>query len=110
MMQLAELTDRRVTLQRIATEPSPFAPGAVTWSDIATVRASVRDVSDRERMQADELAAAITTRVVIRRSPTVADITPKDRLTIEGRVHDIVGIKETDRRRFFEITTNARID
>lgn len=110
MVNFADLTSRTVTLERIASEPAPFEAGAVTWAPIATVRAGVFAVSDREKMQAAELSATISHRITILRTPTVAALTPKDRLTLDGVVHDITGVKEIDRRRFLEITTSARAD
>lgn len=70
-----------------------------------------RDISDGERARAAEVQAHITTRFMLRWSPFVADITPKDQLICEGVVYEITGIKEgAGRRQWIEITTAARVD
>ncbi len=40
----------------------------------------------------------------------MSDIDPKDRVRFEGRVYDIVGVKEIGRREGLEITAVARPD
>lgn len=102
--------DRRVQFRRATLVDDGFTR-AEQWADHgAPVWASRRDVSDRERMAAMEVAAMITTRFQVRFSTFTAGITPKDRLTCEGVEYDITGIKEIGRRQGFEITANARAD
>jgi hypothetical protein len=40
----------------------------------------------------------------------VADLSPKDRLTFDGRVFNIIGVKEIGRREGLEISASARAD
>jgi head-tail adaptor len=73
--------------------------------------ASKADISDGERWRAGEVQAHVTTRFVLRWSPWAAGISPKDRLVCEGRVYEIVGVKEAEgRRQWFELTCAARSD
>lgn len=103
--------DRRITLQRATASDDGFSSeGTLTWSDLATVWAEVSPVSDGERWRAGEVAAHITHRFRIRWSSTTATLTPKDRILYQGRVFDISGVKEIDRRKFLELTASARDD
>ena len=67
-------------------------------------------MSDGERFRAGETAANASARFQIRYSATVADLSPKDRLIFEGVTHQIVFVKELNRREGLEITTAARAD
>lgn len=102
--------DRRVQFRRSFPRDDGFQP-VETWDSHGTpVWAAKRDVSDRERMAAQEVSATITTRFQVRWSSFTAGITPKDRLTCEGVEYDITGIKEIGRRDALEITASARAD
>lgn len=102
--------DRRVQFQR-ATLTDDGLSKVETWADHGSaVWASKSDIGDGERWRAGEVAAHITTRFRVRWSLFTAGITPKDRLTCEGREYDISGIKEIGRREALEITAAARAD
>lgn len=102
--------DRRIQFLRAALVDDGFTK-IEQWSNLGgPVWAAKRDVSDRERMQAMEIAASITTRFQVRYSGCTASITPKDRLVCEGVEYNITGIKELGRRIGFEITASARAD
>lgn len=77
--------------------------GGVVW-------AKRTDISDGERWRAGEVQAHVTARFVVRSSAFTRGITPKDRLTCDGRDYDIVGIKEIGRLDRLEITAAARAD
>ena len=103
--------DRQIQLQRYTTSDDGF--GAVeAWADHGfPVWAKKTDLSDGERLRASEVSASITTRFLVRWSSFTAGLTPKDRLTSEGRTYNIFGIKEgTGRRQWLEITASARTD
>jgi SPP1 family predicted phage head-tail adaptor len=69
------------------------------------------DVSDGERYRANQVQSNITSRFQIRYSEFSLTITPKDQILFEGKIYDIVGIKQMEqRRRMFEITAAARND
>jgi head-tail adaptor len=102
--------DRRVQFLRAALvdngleQVETFAPhGVAVW-------ASRKDVSDGEKARAGEVQAVLMSRFVIRSSAFSRGLTPKDRLTSEGRAWDISGIKEVGRRDYLEITATARAD
>jgi SPP1 family predicted phage head-tail adaptor len=108
-MQAGKL-DRRITLQRFTETRDAFNEPVKSWDPLATVWASYEPLSDGERFRASETAANASARFVIRYSSTVADLTPKDRLTFDGTVFDIIHVKEVGRRKGLEITAAARAD
>lgn len=109
-MTSAGQLDRRVQFRRSQASDDGFAT-VETFADHGNpVWASRRDVSDRERQLSGQIGALLVTRFVVRWSDFSSDITPKDRMTSEGREFDILGIKEQGRRSFLEITAQARAD
>lgn len=102
--------DRRVTLQRASYAQNDLGEMVPTWATLATVWASRRDVSDGERVAAAEVSAIISTRFQIRYDTAWADLNPKDRLSHEGRIYEIVAVKMLGRRDGLEITAAARAD
>lgn len=108
-MQAGKL-DRRITLQRATVTRDEYNEPVEAWGDIATVWASYEPIRDGERFRAGERAAELSARFQIRYSSTVADLGPEDRLTFEGKVYEIVHVKEIGRREGLEITTTARGD
>ncbi len=105
-----ERLDRKITLQRFTWTQDEYGALVQAWTDVATVWASKRDVSDGERVAAAEVSATITTRFQIRYDGAWADLNPKDRVSFEGRLFDIFGVKELGRREGLEITAAARAD
>lgn len=108
-MQSARL-DRRLTLQRFTSTQDPGSGENVeTWSDLATVWANYKPVSDGEKMQAGEVSATLSARFTIRYDSAWADLSALDRVVFEGRTFDVWGCKEVDgRRQFLEITAAVR--
>jgi SPP1 family predicted phage head-tail adaptor len=102
--------DRRVTIKRATTTANSFGEGVKTWATLATVWASQSPVSDAERVQSGQITADAQMRFRIRYSRAVADVNPKDRLEIGGKVFEIWGVKEIGRREGLEISATARAD
>lgn len=110
-MRIGEL-DRRVTLQRSQEVMNGLNEPELTWSDLATVWARRRDLSDGEKEAAGQLGASLISRFVVRSTAVTRALAPSDRLFHEGRVWSIKGIKEADlgRNRFIEITGATDLD
>ena len=108
-MQAGKL-DRRITLQRASTTKNGFNEDVEAWGDIATVWASATPVSDAERVRAQQVGAVISMRFQIRFSTAVADLSPTDRLTYNGKTYNITAVKELGRREGLEITAATRSD
>ena len=102
--------DRRIVLQRYMEARDEYNEPVMTWAPLATRWAAHTPRSDGERKRASETAATASSRFLIRWSPTVADVNPKDRLMFGGVVHQILHVKEVGRREGIEITTAARAD
>ena len=108
-MQAGKL-DRRITLQRASTTKNGFNEDVEAWGDIATVWASATPVSDAERVRAQQVGAVISMRFQIRFSTAVADLSPTDRLSYNGKTYNITAVKELGRREGLEITAATRSD
>lgn len=106
----AGLLDRRVSIERASVTVDAFGAEVPTWRPLATVWAAKEDVRDSERFAAAEVSAEITTRFRLRWSHRVADLTPRDRVNHNGRIYQIVAVKEIPRRQGIEITATARAD
>lgn len=102
--------DRRISILRASAVNDEFNQPVETWATLATVWAEAKPVSDGERMKAGQTLADKMIRFTIRYSSTVADVDPRDRITYDGRVFDISGIKEIGRRVGLEITATARAE
>lgn len=102
--------DRRLTLRRRVVTTNALNEDVETFPDLATVWASKADVSDAEKVRAQQVGAEITTRFVVRWSVDLATLNPKDRCACEGREYEITGVKEVGRRDGIEITASARAD
>jgi SPP1 family predicted phage head-tail adaptor len=102
----AQELDRRVTIQRATTVYDEFNEPVETWSDVATVWARRRDVSDGEKQAAGQVGAVLMSRFTVRSSTTTRALLPTDVLSHDGGAWNIQGIKEADegRNRFIEIT------
>jgi SPP1 family predicted phage head-tail adaptor len=101
--------DRRITLRRMVQTNTGLG-ATEAWSDLATIWASRKDVSDGEKMAAGGVMATVAARFVVRSSDLTRGLTPKDALIEGGKTFHIAGIKELDRRGFLEITAEARAD
>lgn len=107
----SEKLDRRIILQRYGrTFDADNQPIEVWTPDAGPVWASVQYVSDGEKSRAGEVAAIVSVRFQIRWSTAVATVNPKDRVAYEGKVFDIVGVKELERRQGLEISASAPAD
>ena len=108
-MQAGKL-DRKIILQRFTETRDEYNEPVKTWATLATRSASYEPLSDGEKFSASETAAEASARFVIRYSSAVADLDPKDRLTFDGVVYQILRVKEIGRREGLEITVSGRAD
>lgn len=107
--------DRTVKLLRPVSTTNSANEDVITYELAATVRAHKEDVSDAERIRAQQVGAMITTRFRIRWTTDVYAMDPTWRLKLvehEGveREYDVSAVKEIGRRVGLEITANARAD
>lgn len=86
----------RVTIQQQATTRNDYGEKANTWTDLATVNASVRPMYGREFIEARIAQSEITHKVVMRYYP---DITAKrHRLVHDSRVLNIESLMNIEER------------
>ena len=104
--------DRRITIQRYTSTQDSFGGDVQTWTNLTTISAARMDVNDSERLAAEQVNSSLMSRFKVRSSITTRSITPSDRISYDGGIWDIHGIKETKegRKRFLEITAAAQSD
>ena len=103
--------DRRVQFQRASLSDDGFGEVATYANHGTPIWAGKMDLSDGERWRAGEVAANITTRLLVRHSSFTSALTPNDRAVCEGVTYEITGIKEAKgRRQWLEVTCAARAD
>lgn len=61
------LLNQRVTIQQQSTAVDEIGQPVVSWSDVATVWAEVKDVSGREYIAAGAEQSAVLTKITIRK-------------------------------------------
>jgi SPP1 family predicted phage head-tail adaptor len=99
--------DRRITIQRATTAANARNEQIETWSDLATVWAQQRPNRGQERFAAQEVAgqSVMTFHIRYRR-----DLTVKDRISYQGKVWDILDVREVGRNVVTEIDVVARAE
>lgn len=107
--------DRVIKLLRPVATTNSANEDVITYALETTVRASKDDVSDAERVRAQQVGAMISTRFRIRWASYLYAMDPTWRLKLveyEGveREYDVASVKEIGRRAGLEITANARAD
>lgn len=99
--------DRRVTIQRATTASNSFNEPIETWADVATVWGQQRPNRGNERFAAQEVAGSAVMTFQIRYR---SDVTVKDRLSYDGRLWNILDVRELGRREATEIDAVARAE
>lgn len=90
----------RVTFQREVRTEDGAGGSASTWSDIATVFASVDAASGQEGLASQQLQASVTYRL---RARYRADITAAERIDWQGKRLNIRSITQDNRKEFMQI-------
>ncbi|ALR22075.1 hypothetical protein ATN00_18950 [Sphingobium baderi] len=96
--------DRRITLQRYTETRNAYNEVVMTWADLATVYAEVRQQGGREFLAAAQETASKRVVFFIRWYP---GLTTADRIFYDGRLHNIVEVREIGRRDGVELHTVA---
>lgn len=105
-MIAAGTLDRRLQVMRAALVDDGYARIEQFQAYGQPIRAARRDVSDGERIRAEQVGSTITTRFIVRRNSFTLTLTVKDRLICDGAEFAITGIKELGREGF-ELTASA---
>lgn len=97
--------DRRVVIEQAAETQNSSGEAVPTWSELATVWASVRPARTVESVQGDQEHAVRETVFRVRHR---TDVTEKMRVSYGGKVYDIAGIVEIGRREALDLTGVVR--
>jgi SPP1 family predicted phage head-tail adaptor len=92
--------DRRIALQRATTAPNSFNEPVETWADLATVWAQQRPDRGAERFAAQEIVGRAVMTFHIRYR---TDVRITDRILYQGRIWNILDVREVGRRVVTEI-------
>ncbi len=98
IVSIGERRQRVVFQQATITQDAAGEPDK-TWTTIATQWALVAPLRGRERQNASETMAEVTTRIVTRNNSTVSALSPGDRATWSGHTYDIKAVIARDHRR-----------
>ena len=90
----------RITIQAPTEQRNQFGEATVTWSDVATVWASVQGLSAREYLAAQQVGSIITHKIRIRFFP---GITHSHRIVWRERIMEIASVLERETRTVHEI-------
>lgn len=99
--------DRRIIIQRYdEIGRNGYNEPILDWVLVASVWAGRMDVSDAEKVSASHEQSALVTRFSVRHSPDTASVSAADRISYDGRIWNITGVKEMAQGRdhFREIT------
>lgn len=96
--------DRRLTIQSRTTAADAQGQQIETWSDVATVWASKRDLRGREYFAANATNADVSTTFEIRYR---SDVTVLHRVVCEGTTYDVQQVSEIGRREGLQIICRA---
>ena len=103
--------DRRVQVLRSGLVDDGYQTAEGEYRNYGSaIAASRRDISDGEKLASGAVLASLDTRFRVRSSAFTRCILPSDRLRSEGRIFEILGIKEVEGRfALIEITCTARV-
>jgi SPP1 family predicted phage head-tail adaptor len=96
--------DRRITIQRATKAPNGFNEPVETWGDLATIWAQQRPNRGAERSSAQEINGQAVMTFHIRHR---ADLRVTDRVVYEGRIWNVLDVREVGRRVVTEIDVVA---
>ena len=91
----AKMAKERVLIESQSLVADALGGQTNTWTTVGTYWAWVRPVSDNERLVNEQLRGEVSHKIVIRYQSALANVanTASYRLTLDSRVHQIVGIK-----------------
>lgn len=99
--------DRQITIQQASVTLDSYGQPSESWSTFATVNAWKREPSARERFTSNQRVAQET---VTFRTRYLDGVTPKMRISYDGRTYDILGVTELGRRDGLDLYAEARTD
>lgn len=101
------MLDRQLTIRTVTYANDAAGQPVETWADGDTVWAQRDDKDGREASGSGERAAEVDAVFIIRYRD---DVTPVNRVSIDGREYDVVSVLEIGRREGLEISARARAE
>jgi SPP1 family predicted phage head-tail adaptor len=93
--------DRTITIERYTETLDEYGnPGGQSWSTLATLRAQIIEASTEEFQRA---YGASSETAIIFRVRFMDGVTLADRVSYDGKAHNLVEVKEIGRRRGLEL-------
>lgn len=92
-----------IILQRATVTVDDFGGEVETWGTLKQVYARRKDVSAAESYHAQEVGGKLSLRFRVRYMSEIADLNPRDRLSFEDDIYNIVGVRQIQRNRWIEI-------
>ena len=103
-MPAAGRLDRLVTIERKTVVQDATGQPVETWATWRQAWMGKKDIRAEERFRSDqELASEMT----VWMSHWIDGLSTEDRLSVDGKTYDILGLAELGRKSGFEITTIA---
>jgi SPP1 family predicted phage head-tail adaptor len=102
--------DSRIAIERTTTTTNAYGERTNTWGTLATVWADViyRDGSGSETIQSAQVLSKQPVHFLIRYSTTVADVSPKDRVSYNSKLYNIEAVQEVGRNDGLRLTCTIR--
>jgi len=111
MIKAGSLTSRIVVQRDASGAENSLGEKSSNWTDFISYRARREDVGDSERMAAGQVTGSLMSRFVIRSSVDSRTVNNKDRISHDGKLWEIHGVKRfRGNDRYIEITASAQID
>ena len=79
----------KITIQYYTESQNSYGEMTKTWSDYATVWASIEPIMGREFWESQQINAEVTAKITIR---YLADINPKMRVKYGSRIFEIISV------------------
>ncbi len=93
-MQAGKL-NRRVTVQRVSETQNTFGEVTETWTHLVSTWAQWLPLKGTEKFTARQFAPELSGEFRMR----YRELTPKDRIVMDGRIFDVEGVIDVDDRR-----------
>lgn len=94
MMRAGKL-DKTIVIERFTSTVDDYGTVTEDWTDVATVRAQVIQSTTEEFMRSFGVSSETA---IIFRIRNIEGLTTADRITYQGRHHDLKEVKELGRR------------
>lgn len=100
--------DRRITIMAPVVGHSDSGAEIVTWSELATTWAQKIERSGNERFADRQLVGSSLCTFRFRWNSTNKQVTTEHQIIFDGRTHDILDVREIERRAGIEVDCSVR--